>query len=76
MYSLRGIYHNKPFHLTFNSIECAYLYYLDHYATISERLYYIIHAHSFLGKVKDENCMKAIFRNVFSNAVLCKEKDA
>lgn len=52
---------------TFNSISEAYHYYLRHYSTIGDWLYYLRCAHTRLDKVSDERVMEAVFRNVFKN---------
>lgn len=60
---------------TFNTITKAYHYYLKHFSTKRDWLYYLKHSHRLLSKVKDESVMKDIFDNVFFNACIIINKE-
>ena len=51
--------------IEFDSISQAYHYYLRHFSTLGDWLYYLRTAHTFLHKVTNERIMLEIFRNVF-----------
>lgn len=57
-------------YIYFISITAAYRYYVRHYATNGDRMYYWRCAHARLSDVKDEQAMEAMFRNVFTYASL------
>lgn len=55
---------------TFDTITEAYNYYVRYFSTKIDWLYYLFHCHRLLNRVKDEEVMEAVFRNVFTNACI------
>lgn len=64
----------QALHYDFNSVTQAYRYYLKHFSTIGEWVYYLRCAHTLLNTVTNEEIMRAVFRNVFSTACITEDK--
>lgn len=66
---LYGVYYKKPNGSTkldwFPTLTEAYHYYLKNYTTIGDYVYYLKVAKKLLNKVKNEDVMECVFRNVF-----------
>lgn len=62
--------HKTQYCIKCYSITDAYHYYLRHFSTIGDWIYYLRVAHTFLHKVKNEQTMIAIFHNVFKESFL------
>lgn len=59
------------YHFTFGTMTEAFRYYLKHYSTIDEWLYYLRVSHTLLSSIKNEEIMACCFRNAFNKRVTC-----
>lgn len=59
------------YHFTFDTMTEAFHYYLKHYSTLDEWLYYLRVAHNLLCFIENEEIMTAVFRNGFNKRVAC-----
>ena len=74
MYTLTCIKHGNLYELHFGTITEAYQWYLKHFATIEEKLYYLMTCRKSLKSVTSKSTMELIFLNVFRNGVLSKPR--
>ena len=74
-YTLTVITYGKHYKLfKFNSITEAYNYYLKHYSTISDWLYYFHNSGLLLSSIKDEDIMECLFIHCFTKCCIMQDR--
>lgn len=58
------------FHHQFDTVTEAYKYYVKHYATLGDWVYYLLHAHLLLSQVDNEEVMECLFSHLFRNGCI------